>query len=366
MKKIGIDARLYFQTGIGTYLQNLLFYLDKKNPKKEVYYIYLRKQDSLKINFKSKNIVKKVADQKWHSFSEQTSFLLSLLKDDLDLMHFTYFSYPIFYWRKFVATVHDTTPLLFKTGKASTKNHFIYRLKHFFLKIVVRLQIERAVQIITPTNTVKNQLIDIYGAKIAGKTLTIYEGVSHTIFGTKENNLLDKKFKDFFLYVGNFYPHKNVERLIDAFGKVSSKYTLILVGPNDYFTERISRYIRSSKFGNRIVLLKNPPTSDLVFFYKNTEAIVHPSLSEGFGLPLLEAAYFGRPIIASNIDVFRELWKDQYVAFDPSNVEDISNKLVEFIRKRSSFSFDMFIKKYSFEKMTEETIKIYHKVTQNS
>ena len=139
MKKIGIDARLYFQTGVGTYLQNLLFYLDKKDPKKEIYYIYLRRQDATKVRFKSKNIIKRIADQKWHSFSEQISFLALLIKDNLDLMHFTYFSYPIFYWKKFIATVHDTTPLLFKTGKASTKNQFIYQIKHFIYKLVFNL-----------------------------------------------------------------------------------------------------------------------------------------------------------------------------------------------------------------------------------
>ena len=60
-------------------------------------------------------------------------------------MHFTYFGYPVFYRRKFIATVHDLTPLLFKTGKASTKNPLIYGIKHFFFKHILRSQIENAV-----------------------------------------------------------------------------------------------------------------------------------------------------------------------------------------------------------------------------
>jgi len=366
MKKIGIDARFYFQTGVGTYIRNLLFYLDKKNPKKEIFYVYLRRQDAAKIRFKNKNIIKRIADQKWHSFSEQLSFLALLVKDNLDLMHFTYFSYPVFYWKKFIATIHDTTPLFFKTGKASTKNTLIYQIKHFFFKIVVYLQVKRAIKIITPTYAVKKQLTDIYGSEISKKLYPIYEGVSYEIFTAKESKSFGIKFKDFFIYVGNFYPHKNVERLIDAFAKISDKYHLILIGPNDYFTDRIIKYIGTSKSKNKIILIKNPPMSDLIFFYKNALAIIHPSLSEGFGLPLVEAAYFDTPIMASNIEIFKELWGDQYLSFDARDSSDIYKKIQYFIDKKPRFEYNKIIKKYSFEKMSQETLKIYHSVTQNS
>lgn len=359
MKKIGIDARLYFQTGVGTYLQNLLFYLDKKNPKKELYYIYLRKADFPKVNFKSKNIVKKEANQKWHSLCEQVCFLIILLKDNLDLMHFTYFSYPILYWRKFIATVHDTTPLLFKTGKASTRNPFIYKLKHFFFKLVLNCQVRGAKAIISPTHTVKKELWEIFGAKVAEKIIPIYEGVNNKILNTKENTKLQNKYRDFFLYVGNFYPHKNVEKLVDAFGLVDKQYKLVLVGPDDFFFARMKDYVENSKAKDRIVLIKSPPDSDLVFFYRNAQAIIQPSLSEGFGLPLVEAAYFGTRIIASNIKVFDELWKDQYISFDPKSTQDISNKINIYINNKYTVKYTQLLKNYSFKKMTEETVRLY-------
>lgn len=383
MKKIGIDARLYSQTGIGTYLQNLLHYLDKKNHKNEVYYIYLREQDAVRVKFKSKNIIKRIADQKWHSLSEQISFLALLTKDNLDLMHFTYFSYPIFYWRKFVITVHDTTPLIFKTGKASTKNQLLYQIKHVIFRFVFWLQVSRAANVMTPTETVKNELIKIYGSKISKKIQPIYEGISYKIIELDDrhsgkpfdfahgkrasgNERAHPESKTFFIYVGNFYPHKNVERLIDAFSQVSGGYRLILLGPGDFFTARILHYINIMKSKNKIILIKNPSLEDLVFFYKNAQAIIHPSLSEGFGLPLIEASYFGTPIIASKISVFKELWDNQYLSFDPYDVNDIIKKINLFIKKKPAFDYKSILEKYSFEKMTEETLKIYHKVTQNS
>lgn len=367
MKKIGIDARLYSQTGVGTYLQNFLFNLDKKVIGNEKYFVYLLKTDFQKVNFKNNRIVKKIADQKWHSFSEQMSFLIQLIKDNLDLMHFTYFSYPILYWKKFIVTVHDTTPLRFKTGKASTRNKLVYWFKYLIFNIVFWLQVHRAIKIITPTKTVKKELIKIYGKIISKKIISIYEGVSYKVINGNRNlkivSRYQNKFKtDFFIYVGNFYPHKNVERLIDAFSQVKKNFKLILIGPDDYFTKRILRCIDTSKSKKRIILIKSPSMSDLIFFYKYAKAIIHSSLSEGFGLPLIEAAYFNTPIIASDIPVFKELWGSNYISFDPYSSVDIAEKINQFIDKKPKFNYEKLLKKYSFSKMTNEILKIYQNV----
>jgi len=363
MKKIGIDVRLYSQTGVGTYLQNLLHYLDKTKPKDEIYYLYFRKQDALKIKskFNSKNIVIRIADQKWHTFSEQISFLFILLKDNLDLMHFTYFSYPILYWKKFIATVHDVTPLLHKTGKASTKNQFIYKIKHFLFRLVLRFQVSKALKIITPTKTVKKELIRIYGDQISSKILPIYEGVAWKMIRSSnniqdDNNISDKNF---FIYVGNFYPHKNVERLIQAFSKIKTNKRLLLLGPDDFFTNKILKLIHTLRLEDRVFLKRNSTTEDLIFYYKNAQALIHPSLSEGFGLPLLEATYFNCPIIASNIAVFKELLEDNYLPFNPTSTIDIKNKIEYFIKNKPTFNYKKIIPKYSFEKMTRSTLALY-------
>ena len=362
MKKIGIDARLYSQTGVGTYLKNLIYYLEKKIPNDETFYIYLLPEDFDKLSLKNTNIIKRKVNYRWHTLEEQIGFALTLYFDRLDLMHFTYFSYPILYFKKFIATVHDVTPLLFKTGKASTKNKLIYHIKHLFFRIILRCQIERAIKIITPTNFVKEQLEYIYGKQLAQKTSSIYEGVNYQILKSKENNDLAKKFNNFFIYVGNFYPHKNVEKLIDAFKNINKKYKLILIGPKDFFTTRILRCIDTSKQNKNILLLTNSSLADLVFFYKNAMALIHPSLSEGFGLPLIEAAYFNCPIIASDIKVFKELLGNNYTSFNPNDVNDITEKIKTFIDKKPKLDHVNITGKYSFEKMADETVIIYKEV----
>lgn len=362
MKKIGIDARLYFQTGVGVYLRNLIYHLQKTATDDLSFYVYVLEQDGKKIYFENKNFIKREVPYKWHSFNEQLGFKDVLLKDTLDLMHFTYFSYPIFYNKKFIATVHDLTPLLFKTGRASTQNKFIYEVKHKVFKHILSSQIGNALEIITPTRSVKKQIVQEYGKKFENKITPIYEGIDHELTKIKENFSLKDKFKKpFFVYVGTFYPHKNVERLVRAFSKVKGDFTLILAGPEDHFTAQINRLIQSSGQENRIILHTKSSREDLVFFYKNALALVHPSLSEGFGLPIVEAAYFNLPIIASGIDVFKELLSGNYLQFDPFEEDDIAEKLRQFIDKKPKFNYAGLLKNYSFEHMAQETLNLYGK-----
>lgn len=360
MKRIGIDARLYSQTGVGTYISNLIRDLQKILPEDYQVYVYLLKQDFDKLDITNKNFVKRVADYKWHTFSEQLGFAKLLYADNLDLMHFTYFSYPIFYRRKFVSTIHDVTPLLFRTGKASTRNKLVYDFKYFFFKIVLKSQASGAEAIITPTVTVKNDLIKFYGHEYEQKITAIYEGVDFNTIKSSENKNLSNKFDyKFFIYVGNFYPHKNVAKLVEAFAKVKGDCKLILIGPNDYFSKSLYQLINQLKQENKIIFYYNPNKSDLVFFYKNAQALIHPSLSEGFGLPLIEAAYFGLPIIASNINVFKEVLANNYLQFDPNNVDDIQDKIVQFIKNKPKFDYRKILGRYSFDEMTRSTWNIY-------
>jgi len=363
MKKIGIDARLYSQTGVGVYLRNLLHFIEKFNPSNKDFYIYLIENDYRKINFRRKNFIKRLANFHWHTFGEQTSFLREIYKDNLDLMHFTYFGYPVLYKRPFVATIHDLTPLLLKTGKASTKNKFIYGGKHFIFKnLVLKAQVKNSKYIITPTEWVKSQLGRLYGETVEKKSAAIYEGVNYELFNSKENESMKKKFADFFIYIGNFYPHKNINRLVEAFSKLNIKEKLILVGPDDFFAKQILQLIIKLKCEEKILLYSDPTTEDFIFFYKNAKALIHPSLSEGFGLPPIEAAYFGCPTIASNIPVFQEILGDQYVKFEPKNIEDIKDKIEYFIKNEPEFDLSTLAKKYSFEKMTEETLAVYNQL----
>lgn len=362
MKKIGIDARLYFQTGVGVYTRNLLHILQDLAPPDIEFYIYVMQSDSPRISFDNNNFIKREVTSVWHSFSEQQKFLKVLKKDKLDLMHFTYFSYPVRYKMPFVATVHDVTPLLFKTGKASTKNKLWYEIKFQAFKFVLKNQVTHSKAIITPTHTVKNQLVEIFGKKVETKIIALYEGIDYELAKIRANNQLKQLFSNpFFIYIGNFYPHKNVEKLVEAFSKTTIPQKLVLIGPENFFSDRLRERVEELKQQERILFYHNAKTEDLVFFYSHAEAIINPSLSEGFGLPLVEAIYFNLPILASNIEVFKELLGNNYLSFDPTSEESIQICL-ESSATIAKPNYSELKQKFSFSEMTIQTLALYRKL----
>lgn len=359
MKKIGIDARLYYQTGVGVYLRNLLYYLNKINPKNIRFIAYVLKKDYDKLNKEHKNIVFKGVNAKWHTFSEQTTFLFDILKDYVDLMHFTYFSYPVLYPKKYISTVHDTTLIKHKTGKASTKPLSVYNIKHRIFRYIFDKQIRKSEIIITPTKSVKRQILQIVSSIPGSKIQPVYEGVTKDYLRVKIKKD-SKKFKaEYFLYVGTFYPHKNVDNLIRAYSKVRTDIKLYLVGPDDYFLKRVVLLIKKLNLNSKVKIVRNITSDKLPELYINATALIHPSLSEGFGLPIIEAAYFGVPIIASKIDVFKEILDDKYIGFDANDTDDIKEKIELFIRERPEFDYKNLLQKFSFEKMTKRTLELY-------
>lgn len=357
--KLGIDARLYWQTGVGVYIRNLLLHFRHLLPSDWRIFIYT--MDG-KLSFeKPQNWIVRKTPFRWHSFSEQTSFLKELLKDRLDLMHFTYFSYPVFYNRAFVITLHDLTPLKFKTGKASQRNKIIYEIKHFFYQLVLKKAIKSAKIIIVPSHEVKKDVLKIGGEE--ERINVIYEGVDEEIKKITEKKIEVKK--PYFLYVGNFYPHKNVEFAIDVFLKFSErkKVYFYLVGPEDFFAKRLKGKYKGI-LRKKIFFLHNLSRAELKFLYKNSLALIHPSLAEGFGLTLLEAFYFGTPVIASKLPVFKEIYGDLPLYFNPKVKRELLKNLEKIYSKKvkiSKLKISEIIKKYSFLKTAEQTLSIYKK-----
>lgn len=177
--KIGIDARLWSQTGVGRYTQELvknLAEIDKENQ----YTLFLRKaefnnfQFSIFNQFSNSNFQKKEINIRWHSLKEQLVLPYLLWREHLDLIHFPYFSMPVFYPGKFIVTIHDLILDHFDTGKASTFPWFIYKVKRVGYKIVLWLAIHRAVKIITVSETVKQEIVDHYKIN-PGKIVVTYE-----------------------------------------------------------------------------------------------------------------------------------------------------------------------------------------------
>lgn len=360
MSRIGIDARLINQTGVGRYTRNLLTHLDTILKPEDELYVYVMNEDFSSLTFQNPRIHVRKAHFMWHSFSEQLGFCLQLIRDNLDLMHFTYFSFPILYRKPFIITIHDLIPLKHATGKASKLHPFVYKIKHAGYRKALHAGVYQSTAIITPTQTVKDDILSRFPNIPADKMYVTYEGVGLDLLSCKPEKKApyDKKY---FMYVGNFYPHKNIVRLIEACACIKDDIFLILVGPEDYFAHTIRAAIHEHGQENRIIMRHDISDSELVTMYTHAVGLVHPSLDEGFGLQLIEASYFECPVIASDIPLFHEIMGERFVAFDPYDMYDIAAKLAEFLHKpqKSYLSRTYIEKHFSFEQMAHETYDIY-------
>lgn len=356
MKRIGIDARLYFQTGVGTYLQNLIRYLATRTGNELIFVFFVLQKDYDHLRQLHPNLEFVPVQSRWHSFGEQIELMSVLQKAKLDLMHFTYFSFPVLYTRPFIATVHDLTPLKFKTGKASTKSPFLYELKHQVFRFVLWRQITGAKAIITPTQTVAEDIKSTYAIPTTRITTT-YEGVDKGLLEVPEESIELPRL--YVVYIGNFYPHKNIRNLIEAFQAVNPDYSLLLVGPNDHFAQGANDFAQQCNIGERVRFMYGVSKGQLKYIYRNASAFVHPSLSEGFGLPVVEAMQFGLPIAASNIPVFDELLGRNRQAFEPTQASDIARVLNKVLEKPRKHDYAQQLQRFDFSVMAEQHYKLY-------
>lgn len=362
MKQLGIDARLIEQTGVGTYIQELLRHLPDYLPEDVQCYIFTPDSYTGKV-INHAQYTRISSPYRWHSLTEQTAFLKQLNHYKLDLIHFPYFSFPIFYRRPYLLTIHDVTPLQFKTGAASTHHPALYYLKHLAFQFVMFEGVQHAKRIITPTKSVKKDLTAIYGEAIGEKTEPIYLGIKKNLKPTDEALTKMKKIIDmpYLLRVGNFFPHKNTESLLIAFSQIRTDMRLLLVGPQDYFTDRVKSFAQTHQLSDQVTFIHDADDHDLAVLYEHAEALVQPSFAEGFGLPILEATSFQKPIIASDLPVFRELLgADTFYSFNPHDIGSITSAIETFISdtKKKKVPKEI-LERFSFNTMAKKICAIY-------
>jgi glycosyltransferase involved in cell wall biosynthesis len=369
--RILIDGRLYGleNAGLGRYLNNLVSELSKIDSRDE-YIILLRKKyfDSLIL---PENWKKVLADFRHYSFKEQFILPGLIKKENPDLVHFPHFNVPIFYKGKFVVTIHDLLMHTQKGPSTTTLSAPFYFLKRVGYRFVFDTAVKNSAVIIVPSNAVKNELEREYKG-ISDKVNVTYEGLDERI----SNSGTIKVDSPYFVYVGNAYPHKNLKRLIQAIVLLNTnrdeKVKLVIASVRSVFTSRLEKVVNDLKAYDSVKILGAVPDEDLGSLYKNSLGFVFPSLSEGFGLPGLEAMGAGTLVLASEIPVFKEIYSKHAIYFNPldfSSIEKAMKDVVELEdneREKLIEDGQNFAKKYSWAKMAKETLEIYKNEGGNS
>ena len=171
--------------------------------------------------------------------------------------------------------------------------------------------------------------------------------------------------RNFLLYVGGRHAYKNFDRLLAAFhsARLNTDYDLLAVGGGPLTTGEAGIVARLG-LGNSVICIPEAPDSLLAEAYAAATLFVYPSLSEGFGMPPLEAMSAGCPVATSRVTAIPEVCGDAPFYFDPADTGSIANALTRAVsqeeERRTAIARGRAIAAgYRWEKCGAETLAVY-------
>jgi glycosyltransferase involved in cell wall biosynthesis len=329
--RIVFDGRWIGRTGVGRYSYELLRELQVVDTDNE-YIVMLLPHAFETWEPTNPNFSKILVHEEVYTLAEQYSLPSTISRLKPDLVHFPHFAYPIAYTGKFVVTVHDLTLVHFKNAHGSALKKLLYEGKYWASRLTLWAAVRQAKGIITPTEFVKNELVDHFKLKPRDITVTL-EGVNEDL--AEAHSAVELGVEGpFILYVGNYYPYKNVERMIRAYAKSEAHergVKFVIVGKGDYFRHQLERVVDALGLNQAVVFTGRTSDELLAALYQHAELYVFPSLSEGFGLPGLEAMTHGTPVLSSNASCLPEVYGSAAEYFDPLDIDDMRTKLDDLL-----------------------------------
>lgn len=360
-KHIVIDNRIR-QASTGRYSDRLVEHLQTLDTTNR-YTILLSEGDNWHPS--TKNFTARTVSYKQFSLNplDQIQFAKTLYSLHADLVHFPMNQQPLLYFKPVVTSTLDLTMLRYtRAGKTPLPIHYLKMLGYRFLFWYSN---KKSRQIITISNYVKKELNAIYPFT-KGKTTTTYCASEPPI---KKAHKPSKHPERFLLYVGTAFPHKNLENLVRAFEIIAQEdptLRLVLVGKKEFHYEQLEKVAATSPVAKRIIITGFVTDEELAWYYRHALAYVFPSLSEGFGLPGLEAMTYECPVISSNATCLPEIYEKAAAYFDPEDVHDIAQQITNVLTSPESQKMLVEagknqLKKYSWQVMAQQTLAVYKK-----
>jgi glycosyltransferase involved in cell wall biosynthesis len=358
MSKIVIDAR-ESGTSTGRYVDKLIEYLHKLNPDHDV--TLLTKPH--RVEFYEKlvpNFKVLITPFPEFSFGEQLGFKKQIEGLAPDLVHFPMVQQPILYKGRVVTTMQDLTTVRFRNP---SKNYLVFTIKQQVYKYVNKVVAKKSRVVLTPTEFVRKDVISFTHADPA-KVFVTHEAAD--FINDTASPIKTLEGKQFIMYIGRPMPHKNLERLIEAFvilQESNPDLCLVLAGKKDVLYEAHEQYTIKRGIKN-VIFTGFISDGELKWLYQNTACYVFPSLSEGFGLPGLEAMIHGAPVASSNATCLPEVYGDAADYFDPYDSRGIAGVVLSIINNNAHAN-DLKTRgkiqaaKYSWERMAQETLDAY-------
>ncbi|MBI4673041.1 MAG: glycosyltransferase family 4 protein [Chloroflexi bacterium] len=365
---IGIDAHMlgHNETGNETYILELVRALAAR-ASGDTFFVYVENPDALPREILTAPHIRVIPYATRSSLRRLLGELpRRAARDALDVLHISY-NAPLRLPAAcaLVVTIHDISFEHFP--------HFFSRRLHAFLKTSVPRSARAAQQIITDTESTKQDLIQTYRLPLEKITVTHYaagaqfrripEGAALARVRAKYNT-----GEKFVLAVGNLQPRKNLERLMRAFAEAKRDadlpHKLVIVGQRLWRAAPIFETAR--ELTDAVILTGYVAAEDLPLLYNAADIFAYPSLYEGFGLPVVEAMACGAPVLTSNVSCLPEIAGNAAHFIDPYDQTAIARALRRLATDdayRSELATRGLTRArlFSWERTAQQTLQVYYK-----
>ena len=324
--RIGIDARKLHDFGIGTYIRNLLRHLARLDSQTE-FVVFCRPEDRETLAAVGENFRPVPETSGNYSIVEQIKIPWALRREGVTLFHAPHYVLPPLVRCRSVVTIHDVIHLMFP-------QYLPNRVAFAYAKWSITQAAHRATRIMTVSDSSKRDILRFVDTEPA-KIDVIYNAYDERFaIEPREEDVVRVRERyqltdEFVLYAGNVKPHKNLERLIDAFAIVRKRgldhLKLVLIGDEISKYTALRRAVHQHQLHNYVRFLGYLPEETLAVMYRLAGVFVFPSLYEGFGLPPLEAMASGTPVVTSNVSSLPEVAGDAAVLVDPYDPRAIAD-----------------------------------------
>lgn len=365
--RIAIDARKLHDFGIGTYIRNLLRQLALLDTDTE--YVVLTRSTDLGIASQlGPNFQARADRSRPYSLAEQVSIPISLRRARADLFHSPHYVLPPLSRGRAIVTIHDCIHLRFP-------QYLPNRAAYYYARTFMWSAGRQADRILTVSEASKRDIVDMLGVS-EDKITVIYNAIEEGFWRPPpedEVKRIRERFqldRPFLLYVGNVKPHKNLERLIDAFHRVrqgGTDLTLLIIGDQITRYTTLRQAVHRHQLHKYVRFLGYVPEQTLSILYRLATAFVFPSLYEGFGLPPLEAMASGTPVVTSNVSSLPEVVGDAAVLvdpYDPDSIAEAIERVVSDTTLRASMVERGYVRarEFSWERSVRRIRDIYAEV----
>jgi glycosyltransferase involved in cell wall biosynthesis len=292
-------------------------------------------------------------------------FLTSRQPKEMDIIHFPMNGGVVGYQGRFVLTIHDL--------RHFTERHLVKLRRHLLWSVLCRANLTRAAMVITISEHVKQDILRNFDVN-PNRIRVIPNGVDLRFTPRTADSMFRAKYdlpKRYVLFVGQTTPNKNIRRGIDAISVVRATYgtdvQFIVAGLPGDEDAALKKYVESNHLQDAVRFLGYVDDSDLPQLYANASVFLFPSISEGFGIPPLEAMRCGIPVVAAHASCLPEILGDAAIWADPLSVGSIAAGLRsaledEKVRTEAIAKGLSRAEQFSWEKMALETVKVYREV----